>query len=258
MSDKIVTGLWGAWEIPARPGDHTSPGGIAFGAGEADTTTEIVRWHVDLPADDDLANAQLDQSDELLARSNRTLENMPSKFDQLVSMAQKASQVSFGVEPPETRLAEPEAEALRLLGVLEPQAAVSFGLLDIPREGWDQARSQFQNAIDRIVRLVAYYAWVETRMGGQLLARTMVGWSGDVDTLWEPDLSAGQFNLHKRSLSQAITSRNTLIRTLVTATQGAAKLSALITTPGGAVLALPVAWRYINQILSEFNNLPQV
>ncbi len=51
----------------------------------------------------------------------------------------------------------------------------------------------------------------------------------------------------------AISSRNTLIRTFVAVTQGAVKLSALITTPGGAILALPVAWKYVNQILSEIN-----
>ena len=253
MTGENHSGLWGAWEIPGQRGDRASPGGVAFGPAESDSEAGVPRWQVDLPADADLAEAQLNQSEENLVRSNQALENLPGKFDHLVNVAQRPGAINFGVDATMTTISGPEAEALRLLGVLEPQAAVSFGLLDIPRAGWDQARSQFQDAIDRILRLVAYYAWVETSMAGQLLARTMVGWSGDVDTLWELNLTEGQFNLHKRSLSLAITSRNTLIRTLVTATQGAVKLSALITTPGGAVLALPVAWKYVNQILSEVN-----
>lgn len=253
MTAEIHPGLWGAWEIGAERADRVSPGGVAFGAAESDPGTSVPRWRVDLPADAQLAEAQLKESEEILARSNQGLEDMPGKFDELVSLAQKPRQVSFAVDSAGTAMGNPEVEALRLLAVLEPQAAVSFGLLDVPREAWDEARSQFQNAIERILRLVVHYAWVETSMAGQLLARTMVGWSGDVDTLWELNLNETQFNLHKRSLSLAIRSRNTLIRTLVTATQGAAKLSALITTPGGAVLALPVAWKYANQILSEVN-----
>lgn len=253
MTGEVHSGLWGAWEIPAERGDGSPSGGIAFGPAEGDSEAGVPRWQVDLPADAELAEAQLKQSEQVMALSNQRLEEMPDRFDQLVSLAQKPRQVSFGVDLAGTAIGDPEVEALRLLGVLEPQTAVSFGLLDVPRETWDQARSQFQNAIDRILRLVVYYAWVETRMAGHMLARTMVGWSGDVDTLWELNLTASQFNLHKRSLSLAITSRNTLIRTLVTATQGAVKLSALITTPGGAVLALPVAWKYVNQILSEVN-----
>jgi hypothetical protein len=253
MTSGIQSGPWGAWEVPAERGDDGPSGGVAFGPAEVDSEADVPRWQVDLPADVELAEAQLKQAEEMLARSDKRLEEIPDRFDQLVSLAEKPRQVSFGIDSAGTAIGDPEVEALRLLGVLEPQAAVSFGLLDVPRETWDQARSQFQNAIDRILRLVAYYAWVETRTAGQLLARTMVGWSGDVDTLWELNLTEGQFSLHKRSLSLAIASRNTLIRTLVTATQGAVKLSALITTPGGAVLALPVAWKYVNQILSEVN-----
>ena len=42
-----------------------------------------------------------------------------------------------------------------------------------------------------------------------------------------------------------------LLRTFFLVTQNPAKLSVLQAMPGGAVLALPVAWRFVYQALAE-------
>ena len=88
-----------------------------------------------------------------------------------------------------------------------------------------------------------------------MLARTVVGWTGDLDTLWEQYLRPEQIDLHRRSLNLAITSRAAMLRTFIVTTQGAAKLSILLATPGGAILALPAAWKYVNQILAELEKI---
>ncbi|MEJ2267272.1 MAG: hypothetical protein P8X95_27830 [Anaerolineales bacterium] len=46
-----------------------------------------------------------------------------------------------------------------------------------------------------------------------------------------------------------------MLRTFIVTTQGAAKLSILLATPGGAILALPAAWKYVNQILAELEKI---
>jgi hypothetical protein len=42
-----------------------------------------------------------------------------------------------------------------------------------------------------------------------------------------------------------------LIRTFAMAAHAAVKLSLLSAMPGGAVLALPAAWKFINHVLAE-------
>jgi hypothetical protein len=98
---------------------------------------------------------------------------------------------------------------------------------------------------------VTHFAWVETRQGDLLIGRSVVGWSGDLDTLWRPGLTTEQRELHRRSLHQALASRNILLHAVVVTVRSAAKLAVLLTTPGGALLALPVAWKFVKEIMAD-------
>jgi hypothetical protein len=89
-------------------------------------------------------------------------------------------------------------------------------------------------------------------MQEDLLGQTTVSWSGDVNTVWRVGLSPEDVKLHQRTLALALQSRDTLLQILVMATQFAVKLSVLLAMPGGAILALPAAWKFINQVLAEF------
>jgi hypothetical protein len=147
---------------------------------------------------------------------------------------------------------------MELLSLIQPpfpaSGEISFALGE--QEGkLEEATNQFQAAMQRMLRLVAHFAWVETQSQGALLGRTIVTWTGDMDTLWGAGLSSGQFELHERSLQAALASRNTLLRTWLVTSQAAIKLSILVSTPGGAILALPAAWRLVNQILAQARQL---
>jgi hypothetical protein len=50
----------------------------------------------------------------------------------------------------------------------------------------------------------------------------------------------------------ALASRLALLRLITTVLQATAKISILLATPGAQLLALPAAWRYVNQILKDF------
>jgi hypothetical protein len=122
---------------------------------------------------------------------------------------------------------------------------------------WKRVTQQFQASVERLLQFVVHNAWVETHVQECLVARTAVGWTGDLQTVWYEQVSAAHAAFHQRALALALASRETLLRTVALAARGALTLSILLGTPGGAVLALPVAWRFINQVLAELEEQPE-
>ncbi len=129
--------------------------------------------------------------------------------------------------------------------------APSFGLADEIRDGWDKAVEQFQSFVALVVQTLTHYAWVETKIEDHLLVRTAVSWKGDFETAWQDQLDPERMALHQRTLNIALASRAVTLRTFAIVAAAAGKLSALMTAPGGAILALPAAWKYINEIRAE-------
>jgi hypothetical protein len=93
--------------------------------------------------------------------------------------------------------------------------------------------------------------WVESEMEGRFLGRTAASWTGDMDTVWPEDVRPDQAALHQRALTLALASRDTMIRTVIIVASCAAKLSMAMATPGGAILALPAVWDFINRVMAE-------
>jgi hypothetical protein len=78
-----------------------------------------------------------------------------------------------------------------------------------------------------------------------------------MDTVWSEDVRPDQAALHQCALALALASRDTMIRTFIIAARGAAKLSMAMATPGGAILALPAVWDFINRVTAEGKKAPQ-
>jgi len=57
--------------------------------------------------------------------------------------------------------------------------------------------------------------------------------------------------LHEHTLQLALASRQMLLRTSAMILANATKLSALIATPGGIVLAIPAVLRFINEVRKQ-------
>lgn len=258
-------GLFALWELPpAAPREAVSfdlgrqrpaqdaPLDYTLDAGGADTA-EMSVWRVDLPADPEAARRQLDAQEAQITANQAALETIPARLGVLVNQSQQAARGSLSFAAPP---APPEAELLSLLATVEPQAPASYGLAfagpGLP-SGVDLAGAvaQFQEAIGKIQRLVLHLAWVETRVGGVLSAQTVLGWGGDADTLWPDRARAEQAELHARALGTAVRSRLTLLRSLVILSRGALLVSSLLTSPAGAIMALPAVWRFIQAVLAE-------
>ena len=231
---------------------------VSFDVEEAAQTPEpFSRWCLDLPEDGQAAARQLERGEAQVQASDAALAVMPQKFDQLLQArrsAQAGGLAFAAVEAP--ALSGPEKDLWRWLDEAQgrPEAApVSFGAgaEAAPGLNWDEAKRQFDSGMERLQRLIANAAWVETRVQGELLGQTVVDWTGDSRTAWGTDLAPARLALHKRSLALALASRVTLLRVFFIVTQNAVKLSVLLAVPGGAVWALPVAWKFVNQVLAE-------
>jgi len=92
---------------------------------------------------------------------------------------------------------------------------------------------------------------VETAAGEATLARSTVNWSGDTVTVWVDDIPPDQVNLHSRTLRFAVASRALKMRMGFVIASGASKLAILLTTPGAQALALPVAYKFVTQVLAQ-------
>lgn len=226
----------------------------AIGTADAEAVAQAYPvWRVDLPADSTSAEMILAERQEVLGASQLALEDIPERIENLVLQTRATGGVGLSFAAPSTEaMPKPEAEALELLHALElPAVGLSFAAGSEERRGLEQAFDQFKVDMDDLLRLVTHFAWIETQQDGRLIGRTVVGWSGDLDTLWQPGLTPEQHELHRSSLRQALASRNILLHAVVVTLRSAAKLAVLLTTPGGALLAVPVAWKFVKEIMAD-------
>lgn len=209
-------------------------------------------WLADLPADPAQAGRVLRSAEHSLALAADATTNADRRLAVFVDRAQKADGISFSLVD---EVARPEQELGRLLGDLgtDPQTT-SFGIGDRARSGLAEAGQQFGAYLERLEQQLSHFAWVETHSAGRLVARTAVDWTGSVETQWYGRVTATHTVMHRRTLGLALQSRHSLLRTLAVVTRNAirlAKLPVLLTTPGGALLALPLAWRFIQDLRNE-------
>jgi hypothetical protein len=94
-------------------------------------------------------------------------------------------------------------------------------------------------------------AWVETRIQGEPVAGSLLGLGGNVRTVCRPGLGSGDARLHRDGVRLVVDSRAAFLRVVACVTRGAVAISLRLALPGGAVLALPVAWRTVQRVLAE-------
>jgi uncharacterized protein YukE len=219
-----------SWQFAA----DTSAPGLSYGL---DTTPDehIPVWRKDLSADPEVAAAELAAGEALTQASMEELDAVPGRIDDLIRYTQAES-----------------AELLDLLGTINsPAVGISFAVGGEEQGKIENAFDQFGSDMNRLLRLVTHFAWVETEIEGQLLGRSVVSWSGDLDTNWASSAAAEVYQLHQRSLNQALATRNIALHAVTITTQSAVKLAVLLAAPGGALLALPVAWKFVKSILAD-------
>jgi hypothetical protein len=240
-----VLGLWQTVPLSASSAMSFNPTSV--------TPLEVPLWRVNLPADHDLSATKLALGETRLDASRQGLAAVPDRLHRIGALAKaRPAGLAFGISAAAKNLAQPEVELLTFLDEIQGNGApVSYGFRETLTAGWEEATQNFEALVKQLVQFIAHYAWVESLVDGQLLGRTVVSWTGDVKTAWQAGVLPAQAALHQRALALALASRNNLIRTFVMAADAAVKLSLLSAMPGGAVLALPAAWKFINHVLAE-------
>jgi len=243
---------FGYWQFETT---SDKPGGSFEAASTTDETVPV--WRSEFPADPVAAAAALTENENQTQGSIIALNSVPDRIDTLLLQVQLADPagVSFDI----TSMPEPEAELLDLVQTINmPATGVSFVVGGEDQNKIEEAFAQFDSDMKRLLRLVTHFAWVETEVEGVLLGRSVVSWTGDLDTNWATGLKADIYQLHKRSLIQALATRNIALHAITITAQSAVKLSVLLATPGGAILALPLAWKFVKQILADIQKYKEI
>lgn len=190
-------------------------------------------WRVRLPASADQAQAILDAQRDVAQRGEAALAQAERRLAQLSRAGEGVSFAPGG----------PEAE---LLAALSP--AVAFGLTDELDLG-----GQWRTFVEQVRGLMSHCARVETEIGGALVGRTSVGWTGDFEIIWGQSVGARDMQLHGQSVHLALASRQSLIRMVTVIAGGAAGLALKLSVPGGQWMALPAVFKFIRDVLREWN-----
>ena len=231
----------GLWAVEPPPADE-----VVFDV----PSTPVARpsiWRVSLPATPGAATASLAQAEIDLEAAEYALDEALTRLDRFASGTR--IDVDFGVGGSQ----RPKA---RLSAVLESPLVpgdVTFDVGEQPPGTWQEAGQQFLGYLQRLSRLAANYAWVETYGGERRIAWTVVGWTGALDTWWPADSRPEDAELHRRALNLALRSWATMMRMLVLAARGAVILSRAVATPLGPVLVVPAAWSFIQDVLVELH-----
>jgi hypothetical protein len=248
-----VLGLW-----TAAP--QAAPLSFGLDAESAAPAGELYRTR--LPDGPDAAQKVFDDSAAIFARVNSALDNIPARLDGLVERAnhpKQAAGLNFAVGSLEQETG-PEAELLDLLAAADRSGTgeLNFGIGDLTGQAWDAARAQFDALIAQIDRDVLHFAWVETLIADQLVARTTVAWSGDTQTAWSAGVNAEQSRQHEGTLSIVTRTRHLRLRLFVTVASGSVRVAGLMATPGGAMLALPAVYQYVIKIVAQARELQSI
>ncbi|MCB9752323.1 MAG: hypothetical protein H6713_20405 [Myxococcales bacterium] len=110
---------------------------------------------------------------------------------------------------------------------------------------------EFRAFVTRALRGVSRLAVVES---GEEAARvrTRVGWTGDLETVVGPDVSAELLRAHASAVARALATTLLRVRLLTMMTSAAGKIAALLVTPGAAVMALPIAYRCVRDVYTQW------
>lgn len=154
--------------------------------------------------------------------------------------------------------ASPEGQLLALMQEAETSQAdkgVSFGIGETVSDTMQKAQADFDAFMERINRDVLNFAQVESGAADSPLAVTRINWTGDALTVLAADAAIDDLRAHSRSLRRELLSRNLRLRMFSTVTIAAGKISLALTTPGAALMALPMAYQFVSQLSQQWQAL---
>jgi hypothetical protein len=132
---------------------------------------------------------------------------------------------------------------------LDP-ALVSYGLLPFDLSGyWDETVTRFRNTVERLSQFAAAESSIES--GPQ--ARSVIGWTGGLTTVWAGTVAPEQRQAHFALLEANLRCRARVILILTASVRAAASLCAAAASP----LMAPAAFRSLTSLVAELQSLSE-
>jgi hypothetical protein len=244
-SRSFEANLFGAYSARQSSADAL----VSFDLGSA-SGPDVAVFVSDLPVDPQQANFEIEIAEAGLEANLASLEEAQARLDQLI--LSQTGGISFNA--PSYPYGSPESQLLVLLRAWEPGGgwdSASFEAGEVKSSQWEEAAAEFREFIQKLDQMVGHFAWVETQVGGKLVVRSSVSWTGNLETAWNISPTPELSSLHQRTLKLALASRTGMLRTFGIVSAGAVKLTALAASPAGAIFALPAAWNFIRQVQHE-------
>lgn len=196
------------------------------------------RWAVHLPADPALATRVLATADERLGASLRRL---PAAKDRLAAL--------LDPQPSWTATGGSGAEAALAAWLHDGQVSFAGGAAG--RRVTPGMLDDCAALIDRIQMACAPTAVIETVSGERLVGRSRLALDGSTGTVVRLDRGADDTRLHERAVALAASSRVALVRVLGSAARAAVAISVRLVLPGGPLLALGPALRFVHDVVAR-------
>ena len=105
---------------------------------------------------------------------------------------------------------------------------------------------------------LSHLAVDENTAGERVECRTRIGWTGDTICCVAPGTPRERVLVHDAALRAAVAVSVGRIRLLVTIAGAAGKITAMIATPGAAVMALPVAYKCVRDMYEQWRRASPV
>jgi hypothetical protein len=238
---------FGMWDIvPATSG-------VSFAAGEAAQPEEPLHRVNFASLDEGRTELQLKQN--FLSEQEVLLQQAEQR---LVEIGRSGSSPSFATpidQPPEFVQPEQNLEA----ALQRITAPVSYGLFDRKKQEEQEsdleATRQWRQFLEQVREVMANYARVETGIAGNPIGQTAVSWTGDFRTIWTPDVTVTDMNLHRHNVAVTLQWRLGTLRFVGVVGAGAANVAVKLGVPGGQLLALPAVWNFVKDVLKEWRKL---
>lgn len=225
----------GLWDVAAPPPVLEA---VAFSAQAA---PEPPTWSIALPGDAAQAVAWLRRQQHALTLAQGDLARAESELRRF-----DPDGIAFSSAAPLGR----EKESLRR-SLEAARAPVAFGRAPAETEDEATTRRQFEGFVAQVQRMLAQYARIETTLGGAPVALSSVSWTGNFTTRWPASAPPAHITLHRQAVQTALGSRLALVRLAAIVAGGAVGLTVKASIPGGQLLLLPAAWKFVRDVLKE-------
>ncbi len=248
----------GVWDLAPRkasapqtanaPRTADAPEGAA--AYVADTPVDGIVWRVSHSV----------ASREALRVVRGQLATVDRRLEELDRLAQHLGALSPVTSYGEAVLRHDSELLAEVAALTGPVTAFSGEAQQVTTYGWLPARvGQIEATsvlLAQLRQLVQHWARIETRIDEKLIAVTTVDWTGDYETAWLVGLTSLDMALHLDDVKLALASRRALLRLISVVTTGALDLALKASVPGGQILLIPAVYKYVRDVLAEFEHLP--